>query len=146
MEPEKAAILIINLTYIFFIFLAILIVSGHPANYSVQALNHDGHYLCDLPDIPSPYGRFGATMDGHILCGGIENSNLTNNCICYEMGSWINPLDILIEERWHSSSWGRPLPNSNVLESHIFGGWYSLDTSESANCEDSIFSYNYNDG
>ena len=77
----------------FFIFLAILIVSGHPANYSVQALNHDGHYLCDLPDIPSPYGRFGATMDGHILCGGIENSNLTNNCICYDMGSWINPQD-----------------------------------------------------
>ena len=56
------------------------------------------------------------------------------------------PQDILNEERWHASSWGRPYPNSNVVESHIFGGWYSLDTSESANCDDSTPEYNYNDG
>jgi len=129
---------------------AILIVSGsntiNSAINSVQALDHDGYYLCDLPDIPSPYERFGATMDGHILCGGIDNSNLARNCICYNMGSWINPQDILNEERWHASSWGRPYPNSNVVESHIFGGEYSLNTSEIANCVDSTSSYNYNDG
>ena len=118
---------------------------GATANYSVQALDQDGHYLCDLPDMPSPYGRFGATMDGNILCGGYVYPN-SKSCICYDMGSWFDYPDILNEERWHASSWGRPYPNSNVVESHIFGGWYSLDTSESANCDDSTQKYNYNDG
>ena len=85
-------------------------------------------------------------MDGHILCGGIENSNLTNNCICYDMGSWINPQDILNEERWHASSWGRPYPNLNVVESHLFGGGYSPDTTEIAHCDSSSVNYPYIDG
>jgi len=125
---------------------AILIVSGLPepnANNSVQALDQDGNYWCDLPDIPIPYGRFGATMDGNILCGG-QYYPLSKNCIYYNMGSWVDPMEILIEERWHSSSWGRPYPNSNVEESHIYGGFYSPNTSEIANYVDSIFSYNYN--
>jgi len=127
---------------------AILIVSGAPApsaNSSVQALDQDGNYLCDLPDIPIPYGRFGATMDGNILCGGYEYPN-SNSCICYDMGSWFDYPDILNEERFHASSWGRPYPNSYVEESHIYGGYSLTDTTEIANCGDSTPSQNYNDG
>jgi len=128
---------------------AILTVSGYPANYSVQALDQDGHYLCDLPDMPSPYGRYAATMDGNILCGGqnwTPELDLTQNCIYYKMGSFQNPMDILNEGRWHSSSWGRPYPNTNVVESHIFGGIYSPNTTEIANDVNSLFSYPYIDG
>jgi len=125
---------------------AILIVSGLPAptaNYSVQALDQDGYYLCDLPDIP--YARFGATMDGNILCGGYDSQS-SNSCTCYDMGSWIDNPGSLNEERWHASSWGRPYPNSYAVESHIYGGNYSSDTTEIANCGDSTPSKNYNDG
>ena len=55
---------------------AILIVGGLPepnVNNSVQALDQHGNFLCNLPDIPRPYGRFAATMDGNILCGGRTN-------------------------------------------------------------------------
>jgi len=127
---------------------AILIVSGLPdptANKSVQALDQDGHYLCDLPDIPIPYGRFGATMDGNILCGGYYYPN-SKSCICYDMGSWFDYPDSLNEERWYASSWGRPYPNSYIEESHIYGGYYSPNTTEIAMCGDSTPSYNYNDG
>jgi len=126
---------------------AILIVSGlyASANYSVQALDQDGHYLCDLPDIPIPYGRFGATMDGNILCGGYVYPN-SKSCICYDMGSWFDYPDILNEDRFHASSWGRPYPNLNVVESHIFGGYSLTDSTEIANCGDSTPSQNYNDG
>ena len=131
------------------LFIAILTVSGYgsPVNYSVQALDQDGHYWCDLQDIPSPYGRYGATMDGNILCGGIGSTlYLSQNCIYYKMGSFQNPKDILNEGRWHSSSWGRPYPNSNVLESHIFGGINSPDTTEIVNDVNSLLSYPYIDG
>ena len=105
--------------------------------------------MCDLPDMPSPYGRYGATMDGNILCGGQNWSpelDLTQNCIYYKMGSFQNPQDILNEERWHSSSWGRPYPASNVGVSHIYAGAYSPDTSEVANDAKSNPSYNYTEG
>ena len=62
------------------------------------------------------------------------------------MGYFQNPQDILNEERWHASSWGRPYPNSNVVESHIFGGRSSPDTTEIANDVNSLFSYPYIDG
>merc|ERR1712243_3268 len=51
---------------------------------------------------------------------------------------------MLNEERWHASSWGRQYPPPNVLESHIFGGYYSTDTTEIANCDSSISRYTYN--
>ena len=113
------------------------------ANYSVQALDQDGYYWCDLPDIP--YGRFAATMDGNILCGGYDFQS-SNSCACYDMGSWIDNPGSLNEERFHASSWGRPYPNSYVEESHIYGGYYSPNTTEIAMCGDSTPSYNYNDG
>jgi len=109
-------------------------------------LDQEGNFLCDLPDIPFPYGRFGATMEGNILCGGYGGV-VGQNCIYYNMGSWINPKDILNQPRYVSSSWGRPNPNSNVEESHIYGGYYSPhNTSEIANTVDSNPSYNYIDG
>merc|ERR1711973_964132 len=60
-------------------------------------------------------------------------------------------MDILNEIRLHSSSWGRPHPNSNVLESHVFGGIFPIidqpfNTTEIANDVDSTPSYNYPDG
>ena len=132
-------------------FLAILVVSGYPnsnGNGSVQALDQDGNYWCDLPELPSPYKRFGGTMEGNILCGGysLESIDVSRNCIYYKLGSWINPMDILNEARLHSSSWGRPHPNYNVGESHIYGGTLSPNTSEIANEVNSYPSYNYTDG
>merc|ERR1711973_1020929 len=62
------------------------------------------------------------------------------------MGYFQNPQDILNEERWHSSSWGRPYPNSNVVESHIFGGYYSPYTTVVVNDVNSLPNYNYTDG
>jgi len=121
---------------------AILIAGGLPEPYvnnSVQVLNHDGTYMCDLPDIPGPYGRYGATMDGNILCGGRSNGgplDLRRNCIFYDGSSGLfgNPADdVLDHDRWHSTSWGRPDPPSWVDSSHIFGSNYSpMDTSEIA--------------
>ena len=118
------------------------------ANNSVQALDQDGNYWCDLPEIPSPYRRYGGTMEGNILCGGIayEGVDVTRNCIYYYEGSWINPMDILNEERILSSSWGRPHPNYKVGESHIYGGISSPYSSEIANEVKSHPSYNYTDG
>jgi len=118
---------------------AILIAGGLPepnVNNSVQVLNHDGTYMCDLPDIPGPYGRYGATMDGNILCGGRSNGgplDLRRNCIFYNgsTGLFSDPADILDHDRWHSTSWGRPDPPSYVDSSHIFGSYYSY-TSEIA--------------
>jgi len=125
---------------------AILIVAGLPepnANNSVQALDQDGNYWCDLPDIPTE--RFGATMDGNILCGG-QSYPSSNDCNVYNMGTWIDYPDILIEARWHSSSWGRPYPNSYVVESHIFGGFDSPNTTVVVNDVNSLPNYNYTDG
>ena len=86
-------------------------------------------------------------MEGNILCGGYSfGLNLNQSCSYYKMGSFQNPKDILNEGRWHSSSWGRPYPNSNVLESHIFGGINSPDTTEIADEVNSLFSYPYIDG
>ena len=99
--------------------------------------------------MPSPYGRFGATMDGNTLCGGEDENHsgtLPKNCIYYKMGFFQNPQVILNEDRWHSSSWGRPYSASNVGESHIYAGAYSPDTSEIANDVNSNPSYNYTDG
>jgi len=117
---------------------AILIVGGLPepqVNNSVQALDQEGNFLCDLPDIPYPYGRYGATMDGNILCGGRSNggpANLEQNCIYYQGGSWVDPTDTLNEPRWHAVSWGRTYPPFDVDRSHIFGGNISPNTSEIA--------------
>ena len=90
-------------------------------------------------------------MDGNMLCGGFgtagqQHIHTKQNCIYYEMGSFQNPKDILNEGRSFSSSWGRPYPNTNVVESHIFGGYYSPNTTEIANDVNSLFSYPYIDG
>ena len=95
-------------------------------NNSVQALDPNGDFLCDLPDIPRPYGRYAATMDGNILCGGRSNGGptyLPKNCIFYEGGPWVDPADILGIQKWHSVSWGRPNPPLNVDQSHIY--WFN---------------------
>ena len=135
----------------YFLVATILIVGGWPepiVNNSVQALDQDGNFLCDLPDIPHPYGRFSATMDGNILCGGTTNggpASLLKNCIFYEAGSWVDPADILVDQRLYSVSWGRPNPPLNVDRSHIFGGLYnSTNTTEIAFEIGSNPSYNYN--
>ena len=75
--------------------------------------------------------------------GGFD---LLRNCINYEMGMFQNPHDILHQDRWLASSWGRPYPPSIVGESHIFGGYFSPDTTEIANDVSSIPSWNYTDG
>ena len=84
-------------------------------------------------------------MDGNILCGGYGYPS-SNDCNVYNMGTWIDYPDILIEARWHSSSWGRPYPNSYVVESHIFGGFDSPNTTVVVNDVNSLPNYNYTDG
>jgi len=101
---------------------AIIVAGGKPDTTSVEALTQDGQNLCLLPSLPTQHGRFGHTMDGNIMCGGMStNYQASKNCIFFKEGSWENPID-LNYARFHHVSWGRSDPPMNVEQSHLFGG------------------------
>ena len=83
-------------------------------------------------------------MDGNIACGGSGSQSELLSCISFINGSW-SGFTNLNYERYLQSSWGRPNPPYSVTESHLFGGWKSLFTSEVATTTESTKSYNITD-
>jgi len=83
--------------------MAILITGGYQ-NYqseyrSVEALTGEGNQLCKLADLPDD--RMYHTMDGEMLCGGIQTKK---SCLQYKDGIWnVLPWQMMHERKRHVS-------------------------------------------
>ena len=95
--------LFLSLPNSYFFYLAILITGGYQ-NYqseyrSVEALTGEGNQLCKLADLPDD--RMYHTMDGEMLCGGIQTKK---SCLQYKDGIWnVLPWQMLHERKRHVS-------------------------------------------
>ena len=77
----------------------ILISGGYSALTSVEVYSPGTNYHCVLPSLPDK--RWGHTMDGLTLCGGVLTRT---TCISFTSGKWVTS-HALAEWRTYHTSW-----------------------------------------
>jgi len=121
--------------------MALLVSGGSPNPKTVEVILNDGTSLCSLQsssELPDP-GREYHTMDGGIICGGLETPR---SCIKFETGNW-NPYSTELKyDRVEHVSWNR-LGDIQLMGSSIINVW---GTTEVVSATDSVLSYNLQAG
>ena len=98
----------------------ILISGGWHAYTSVEVYSPGTNYHCVLPSLPDK--RYGHTMDGLTLCGGVLTRT---TCISFTSGKWVTS-HALAEWRTYHTSWYIKEEGKIIL----MGGWSSVKTTE----------------
>jgi len=126
--------------------MVMFVSGGYPNSKTVEVINNDGTSLCNLKkksQLPGP-GRGYHTMDGGVVCGGLNN---LRSCINFNVdnGKWANYSAELVYERVEHSSWKRP--DGQIWLMGGAGSNYYADTrSELVSSTQSVESYNlYNE-
>jgi len=119
----------------------LLVSGGYPHPKSVEVILNDGTSFCSLKTLSALLGegRGYHTMDGGIICGGLENPQ---TCIKFDFkaGCWYPYSSKLNWQRVEHVSWRRHGDDQIML----LGGWYNpaYSRTEIVSTSKSVNSYN----